>query len=281
MNLPEKNLEIWKELINHRVLELATADCAGNGLHAALSESVSSPGKRLRPLLLLGSAKAAGGDPKQTLDGACAVELVHTASLLLDDLPCMDNALERRGRPAHHLEFGEAQTILTAVSLLTSSFKVFARGPGDRPQRALVLLADTVGPGGMAGGQLADLTGRTGPATEEVIRTIHRGKSCSLFVAASRIGAILAGASPDTEALLGEVAEQLGEALQLLDDRRDVSEDAACARSPINIVARLGEDEVLAEAASRIARSRSLIARIGAEGDELRELTKLFERLME
>jgi geranylgeranyl diphosphate synthase, type II len=192
----------------------------------SMAYTVLAPSKRIRPVLTLLCAEICGGDRRGALPIAAGVEMVHAASLILDDLPSMDDAPLRRGRPANHLEFGEAIAILAAFGLLNLAFGTVARMPDAAlAARASALLSEAVGLQGLVGGQAADLLATDRVIDFEMLERIHRGKTGSLFVAAATGGAISAAAN--TEALLNltAYAKNLGLAFQIVDDLLDVEGD--------------------------------------------------------
>lgn len=218
-------------------------------LHRAIRHSLFAGGKRLRPILCLAAAETLGAPAAVALAPACGFELVHTYSLVHDDLPAMDDAPLRRGAPTSHVVFGEAIAILAGDALLTLGLSVLARYPaGDRYEAArlsiLAAVTDAVGSGGMIGGQVADLEaergerpagdlgGRPGrppspPAAAERLLAIHEAKTGRLFRAALAAGGRLAFASDDVLARLDACGRALGLAFQIKDDLLDVEADAA------------------------------------------------------
>ena len=188
-------------------------------LHKAMRYSVMSGGKRLRPLLCLAAADAVGGDIRQALKPAVAVELFHTYTLVHDDLPCMDDDDFRRGRPTAHRVFGEANALLAGDALQALAFEVLA---GARPADRLVLeLARAAGSAGVVGGQVEDLAADPEKVDEATVRYIHQHKTADLFGAAVRMGALAGGApTADLKALAG-YARCLGLAFQIVDDVLD------------------------------------------------------------
>lgn len=196
-------------------LATATADAVGLG---------GRGGRRWRPLLTLAAAEACGGDPHQVLDLAAAVELTHTASLVLDDLPCMDDSAMRRNRPSTHMQVGTAAAILVAVGLLGRSAELLGRVP--------TLGSDwgrMVGLDGMAGGQAVDITARG--TLKGCGRRLHRQKTTALAGFALKAGALGAGACPAVGRQMARFGEAVGWAYQVADDAVDHSEDAAAGRS--------------------------------------------------
>ncbi|MDZ5458613.1 polyprenyl synthetase family protein [Azohydromonas lata] len=191
---------------------------------AAMREAALSPGKRIRPLLLLAATHALGRPASSVMDAACALELVHAASLVMDDLPCMDDASLRRGRPTLHRQFGEDVASLAVIGLLSQAFRLAAASPALEPgprARLTVLLADAVGCQGLVGGQLRDLRCTEGARTARDAAVVNRCKTGALFRAALQGAAIAAGAQADVQDALGRCADDIGQAFQLLDDLKD------------------------------------------------------------
>lgn len=197
-------------------------DAPPAGLHRAMRYSVFAGGKRLRPILCLLSAEAAGGTPNAAMPSAMALELLHTYTLIHDDLPAMDNDDLRRGRPTAHRVFGEANAILSGDALLTLAFELLAESPAPppHPPGALALeLARSAGSLGVAGGQYEDLAaeGRNN-VTPEQLERIHLLKTASLIAASCRMGGIAVGAPSSVVGALGAFGETVGLAFQIADD---------------------------------------------------------------
>lgn len=192
----------------------------------AMAYTVHAPSKRVRPVLSLLCAELCGGRTARALPAAAAIELVHAASLILDDLPSMDDAPLRRGRPTNHREFGEAIAILAAFALLNDAFGFVARSyEPELAARLVSLLSASVGTEGLVGGQAADLQATDRRIDFETLERIHRGKTGALFVAAATSGALTAGANSEAVASLAAYAKNLGLAFQIVDDLLDVAGD--------------------------------------------------------
>lgn len=194
-------------------------------LAEAMRHAVQSGGKRLRPILCLAAAEAAGGGIGNALFPACAVELLHTYTLVHDDLPCMDNDLLRRGQPTVHAKYGEALGVLTGDALQTLAFEILARTPEIRPgtvARLVAELASAAGGAGVIAGQVEDIQFASAP-TREVIDYVFQHKTADLFRAAIRLGAIAAGAAEPDLARLSTFADGLGFAFQIIDDLLDAT----------------------------------------------------------
>lgn len=203
---------------------------APGGLLEAMRYSLLGGGKRLRPALALGAAELLTGDDAPAMPAACAIEMIHTYSLIHDDLPAMDDDDLRRGRPTLHKVYGEANAILAGDTLLTMAFDVAAE-PGDA--RVVREIAQAAGVRGMAGGQYLDLASEGRPATVEALRRIHACKTGALIRAAVRCGALLAGAEGAALAALTAYAEHIGLAFQIADDILDVTGDETALGKPV------------------------------------------------
>jgi len=211
-------------------------------LAEAMRYSVLAGGKRLRPALALMAAEACGADPDVALPAACALELIHTYSLVHDDLPSMDDDDLRRGRPTCHKAFDEATAVLAGDALLTLAFEVVAAHvrPAEAAARCVAALAEAAGPAGMVGGQMADLLaeGRT-DGTAAALEAIHRRKTGALLRAALKLGALSAGADEATLRALDDYGQGVGLAFQIVDDLLDVQGDEA------KLGKRVGKDSTL------------------------------------
>ncbi len=196
-------------------------------VHRAMRYSVLAGGKRLRPILVIAGAEAVGGTPETVLPAACALELIHTYSLIHDDLPAMDDDDYRRGRLTSHKVFGEAIAILAGDALLTLAFRLVADNTA-RVTNPLVLrdvvaeLAGAAGTFGMVGGQVVDIESEGKTITAETLEYIHRHKTAALIRASLRVGALLAGGDAKAVAAIGEAGSDLGLAFQIVDDILDV-----------------------------------------------------------
>jgi geranylgeranyl diphosphate synthase type II len=199
-------------------------------IHRAMRYSVQAGGKRVRPILCLESARIFSADVTPVLPVACALEFIHTYSLIHDDLPALDNDDLRRGKPTCHKKFGEATAILAGDALLTLAFETLANAPIDPARRVAILSHVAASAGtvnGMVGGQVADLEaeGRTIQATE--LEYIHRSKTAALIRASVVAGAIGGGADDENVARLKRFGETIGWAFQVVDDILDVEESSA------------------------------------------------------
>ena len=221
----ERYAAMIRERVDRRLSELVPAESLPpQRLHQSMRYSLMAPGKRIRPLITVLAATHLGGAEDAALDPACAIEMVHTASLILDDLPAMDNARLRRGKPANHVAFGEETALLAGVALLNLAFGVVGHAPHlDDDQRLAIvrLLSDSVGSNGMIAGQLSDLEGEGESGGE--VEQMHHQKTGSLFVAAAEAGARVAGVGSEGIEAMRIYGRDLGLAFQTLDDLLDAS----------------------------------------------------------
>lgn len=251
---------------------------------AAVEYTLLAPAKRVRPVLMLMVAELFRADPRAVLPAACAVEMVHTASLILDDLPSMDDALLRRGRETCHRAHGEANAILAAFALLNRAFEVLAEGWAGGPDASLRAalareLAGAVGTDGMIAGQARDLSATDRDIDFATLEFIHSRKTGALFVACAAMGAMAAAAAPSDTAAVKAYAKNLGLAFQVVDDLIDVAGRAAQAgkdvRQDLKKTTFVSFSGV--EGAEQLARelaqsSQAALRPFGARGRALREL---------
>jgi geranylgeranyl diphosphate synthase, type II len=199
-------------------------------IHCAMRYSVFAGGKRIRPILCLESARIFDNDITPALHPACAMEFIHTYSLIHDDLPALDNDDLRRGKPTSHKKFGEATAILTGDGLLTLAFETLSKTPV-APAQALAILREVASSAGtvngMVGGQVADLEAEGKDVTPATLEYIHRSKTAALIRASVVSGAICAGGSEPNVARLRRFGEEIGWAFQVIDDILDVEESSS------------------------------------------------------
>ncbi len=199
-------------------------------IHRAMRHSLFAGGKRVRPILFLAAAEALAGEAAGATAPACSLELVHTYSLIHDDLPALDDDDFRRGRPTCHKIFGEAMAILAGDALLTRAFQTLAEAdsPADRRIALVAELARAAGTvGGMIGGQVEDLEAEGKPVTADALGYIHRSKTGALLRGSVRMGAIWAGADEQTLNHMTSYGSHVGLAFQIVDDVLDVTADSA------------------------------------------------------
>ena len=201
--------------------------------------SLTAGGKRIRPMLVIEFAKLCGGSQEAAMPFACGIEMIHTYSLIHDDLPCMDNDDLRRGKPTNHKVFGEAAAVLGGDALLTLAFgtvlseKSIALNGYEKCAHAARLLADNAGAEGMIGGQIIDMESENREVTPERLRIMDSKKTGALIKAACLLGCICAGASPEQFDAAELYAENIGLAFQIVDDILDVTSDEATLGKPI------------------------------------------------
>ena len=280
--------ELWKarQALVERALEAELAKTAilDPILRESMAYSLMAGGKRLRPVLLMAAADAVGADGTKFLPVACALEMIHTYSLIHDDLPAMDDDDYRRGKLTNHMVYGDGIAILAGDALLTLAFSVILRQK-DVPAEALLRVVDEIsraaGAEGMVGGQVLDLRAEGVRITMEELRRVHMGKTGALFHAALRSGAILAGATEEQLAALTAYADHFGLAFQITDDILDVigtvedigkpvGSDEKNHKSTYVTLTSLAEAQELAR--RTVEEATAALAVFGAEADFLREL---------
>jgi geranylgeranyl diphosphate synthase type II len=253
-------------------------------IHEAMRYSLFAGGKRLRPVLALAAAEACGGDPALAMPSACAVELMHTYSLVHDDLPCMDDDDLRRGRPTCHKVYGEGMAVLTGDALLTEAFLVLSESvPTARyPVSAFIAeLAITGGSTKLIGGQVMDLEGEGRSLTKAELVRIHEAKTAALLTTSLRLGAMSANATPAKLEALTDFGHHLGLAFQVIDDILDVTQtteklgktagkDEAVAKATYPAI--LGLEKARKEAASLTRKAMAALAPLGTKARRLREI---------
>ena len=247
--------------------------------------SLLNSGKRIRPILLLEFYRLCGGNDDCAYNFAAALEMIHTYSLIHDDLPCMDDDDMRRGRPSCHKQFGESTALLAGDALLTEAFGVASKTmgiPEGRIVKAMGVLSSCAGIGGMVGGQVIDLEGENKQLTIENVIEMYRLKTGALIKAAVVIGCILAGADEETQNAAEVYAEKLGLAFQIVDDILDCEGDAEKLGKPIgsdaknnknSFVSLLGIEESRKTAAKLTQEEFDILNSFGGDTSALKELT--------
>ncbi len=213
-----------QELIERALSEVFRDGERYADLQEAMEYSLLAGGKRIRPVLTLETCRLCGGEPAQALPFACAVEMIHTYSLIHDDLPAMDDDQLRRGRPTNHVVYGEATAILAGDGLLTAAFEELTRAelPADRVVEAVACLSRCAGPAGMVGGQALDMAGEGRGMTRSELEQLQSLKTGALISAAAQLGCIAAGGSREDRDRVRAYAQALGRAFQVRDDMLDV-----------------------------------------------------------
>lgn len=255
-------------------------------LGEAMNYSLMAGGKRLRPILLIAAADAVGGIGDDYLQTACAIEMIHSYSLIHDDLPAMDNDDYRRGKLTNHKVYGDGVAILAGDALLTMAFEVMCRQSGATDARVLRVvreMSEAAGPQGMVGGQAIDLLSENKHIDRTALEVMHQAKTGALFKAAIRCGAILAGATDTQLTALTHYAERFGLAFQITDDILDVTGTAEKIGKPVGsdernhkstyvTLSSLEEAKRMADQAVKDALDALEI--FGTEADFLREIVK-------
>lgn len=232
----KKKMQEYIEIVNKELMSyLPAADDGQRDVVRAMKYSLSNGGKRLRPILVLEFCRICGGNIRDALPFACAIEYIHTYSLIHDDLPCMDDDDLRRGSPSCHKMYGEATALLAGDALLTHAFEIISSAELSDSQisSAVCLLAQNSGVGGMIGGQVLDLKyEKQDPSISELL-TVHKLKTGALISAACLLGCIAAGASEEQIAAASKYAYNIGIAFQIKDDLLDVFGDEKKLGKPI------------------------------------------------
>jgi geranylgeranyl diphosphate synthase, type II len=287
MNLPAFFEEDRAAVDTALELCMPREDAQPASIHRAMRYSVQAGGKRVRPILCLESARIFSADVIPTLPVACALEFIHTYSLIHDDLPALDNDDLRRGKPTCHKKFGEAIAILAGDALLTLAFETLANAPVEPARRVSILshLAASAGTvNGMVGGQVADLEAEGRSIKPAELEYIHRSKTAALIRASVVAGAISGGADEENVARLKRFGETIGWAFQVVDDVLDVEEssatlgktagkDAAQKKATYPALYGLVESRKFAEELE--SRALAELEPYGARAARLRELAKL------
>ncbi len=255
----------------------------------AMAYACAGGGKRIRPVLVLEFCRLCGGDPAAAMPFAAALEMIHSYSLVHDDLPCMDNSPMRRGRPSTHTVYGETMALLAGDGLLNLAFETVLnpayRGilPAERVLGAASALADAAGIEGMVGGQTIDLQSEGKEIDLSVLEELQRGKTAALLIAACVMGARLAGATPEQEQAARVYGENIGLSFQIIDDILDVTATAEKLGKPVGsdsendkntYVSLLGMEQAQALAKRRTDEALEALAVFGDNAASLRLLAE-------
>jgi geranylgeranyl diphosphate synthase type II len=274
---------------HRRTIEAALARRFAAGprrLREAIRYSLLAGGKRIRPLLVLATGDLVGAPHGATIPFACGIEMIHTYSLVHDDLPAMDDDDVRRGLPASHRVFGEGLAILVGDALLTEAFATMTKARGVPPARvvaALAAVAEAAGEIGMVGGQALDLAAEGAQLPLDELRALHAAKTGALIRASVRVGAILGGARPGVQRTLGRYGAALGLCFQITDDILDAAGADAhdgrtdVARGKATYPALLGMDEARRHAHRAGRQAQAALARLGPRAAALRHLARQIE----
>ena len=234
-----------KELVEKALRALFQGKEPHGDIYDAMNYSLLAGGKRLRPILALECCRLCGGTDTQALSLGCAVEMIHTYSLIHDDLPCMDNDDLRRGKPTNHKVYGEATAVLAGDGLLTAAFETVTGAaaylPAERVVEAVRTLAEAAGAAGMVGGQVLDMAGEGHALVLSEVEELQRLKTGALIAAAAELGCIAAGGSGEQRKAVRTYAEKLGLAFQIRDDMLDVTSTTEELGKPIGSDAESGK----------------------------------------
>ena len=272
-------------------LDRYTAACGSmhDILLEAMRYSLLDAGKRIRPILALEFCRAAGGNPEDAMPFACGVEMIHTYSLIHDDLPCMDDDDLRRGKPSCHVKFGEANALLAGDALQPLAFETMLCGSRLRPDltvRAAGTLAHACGAAGMVGGQMIDLENEGKHVGLDELRIMDSGKTGAIIRAACVMGVIAADGSDEMIAVAEKYAENIGIAFQITDDILDVTSTAEVIGKPVEsdigndkstYVSLLGLENARLEAARFTALAVEAVEPLGEKAQFLKEFAKMLE----
>ncbi len=281
-----EDLRVLARRVDDRLPELLPPeDELPRDVHRAMRYAALGPGKRIRPVVTLLVAELFGSSSPPILDLACSIELVHATSLILDDLPSMDDARLRRGRPTTHREFGEAVALLAAFGLLNRAYSIVAEAAQNLAPRRYSAedmvhhLAVAIGSGGLIGGQALDLSSRPEDLDLERLERIHSGKTGALFLAAAELGAMAADARRKELDAVSLFAKNVGLAFQITDDVLDVQattaetgKDAGQDADKVTFVKLLGVSGAQTLAEELLAFAAASLAPFGKKADPLRAL---------
>ncbi len=223
----ERILEVNKNLEKY----VEERECPQGTIYKSMNYSIKAGGKRIRPVLMLAAAELVGGNVDSVMPFACALEMIHTYSLIHDDLPCMDNDDLRRGKPTNHKVFGEAIAVLAGDALLNCAFETMLKNADVSPNMTLAAMSEIAaasGAEGMIGGQVIDIESEGKTIDAVTLMTMHLHKTAALIMAAAKVGALLGGGSREDLMAMEEFARYLGIAFQIKDDILDIvgSEEA-------------------------------------------------------
>ncbi len=284
-----------RKVLVEEALESFLAPEAGapERLTAAVRYSLFAGGKRLRPILCLAAAEAVGGVWEEALPCACALEMIHTYSLIHDDLPAMDNDDYRRGKPTNHVVFGEGMAILAGDALLTEAFHLLARPEfmtAVAPARRLMviqLVARAAGMTGMVGGQVLDVLGEGERLALDVLMDMHQRKTGAMLTVSVVTGAVIAGAGEAEIAVMERYGRQIGLAFQIADDILNVTGDSAvmgkstgsdASRGKTTFPTILGLEASRAQLAALVSGAAAEVKRLGRRAEPL---VRIAEYIME
>ena len=280
-------LNNYKSYIEKEIDRLFPDDknCGYNTVIDASRYSLTLGGKRIRPIIMLEFCKVFGGTKEDVINFAVALEMIHTYSLIHDDLPCMDNDDLRRGKPSCHIKFGEDTALLAGDTLLTESFKIAADAQisAEKKLKAISILAQRSGLHGMIGGQVMDLSFESKTPTTEELKTMYLLKTGCLISAAAEIGSIIGGATDEEVVIAKNYALNIGLAFQIIDDILDIVGDQAVLGKPVGsdrenqkptLATLLGLENARKFAKELTDDALGLLDKLNGDTKTLKELTK-------
>jgi hypothetical protein len=243
------NMNEYKSLIDEKLGEyFMPAGLPYDGLLESIRYSLTAGGKRIRPILVLEFCRISGGDVQKALPVACAIEMLHTYSLIHDDLPCMDNDDLRRGKPTNHVVYGECTAVLAGDALQAEAFGTILRSelPAEVRANCAEILADAVGSDGMCAGQFLDMAGENKVLSEDELNEINSRKTGALLIAACRMGVAAAGGSDEQLEAAALFGAAIGAAFQIRDDILDVISTDEALGKPIGSDAKENKNTYMA-----------------------------------
>lgn len=243
------NMNEYKSLIDEKLGEyFMPAGLPYDGLLESMRYSLTAGGKRIRPILVLEFCRISGGDVQKALPVACAIEMLHTYSLIHDDLPCMDNDDLRRGKPTNHVVYGECTAVLAGDALQAEAFGTILRSelPAEVRANCAEILADAVGSDGMCAGQFLDMAGENKVLSEDELNEINSRKTGALLIAACRMGVAAAGGSDEQLEAAALFGAAIGAAFQIRDDILDVISTDEALGKPIGSDAKENKNTYMA-----------------------------------
>ena len=243
------NMNEYKSLIDEKLAEyFMPAGLPYDGLLESMRYSLTAGGKRIRPILVLEFCRISGGDIQKALPIACAVEMLHTYSLIHDDLPCMDNDDLRRGKPTNHVVYGECTAVLAGDALQAEAFGTILRSelPAEVRANCAEILADAVGSDGMCAGQFLDMKGENMVLSEDELNEINSRKTGALLIAACRMGVAAAGGSDEQLEAAALFGAAIGAAFQIRDDILDVISTDEALGKPVGSDAKENKNTYMA-----------------------------------
>jgi len=274
----KKYLENKKNIIDKALDEyLPPEEKSPSIIHKAIRYSVFSGGKRIRPILTLVTAELFGRDAESVLKAACGIELIHTFSLIHDDLPCIDNDDFRRGKPSNHKVFGEAIALLAGDALLVSGFDLIIKNSEVKEikkQSILKLIKETsfyIGTENMLGGQVEDINLKNEDIKKEDLYNLYMKKTAALICLSIRAGAILSGANQKQLEALTKYGENIGLAFQIIDDMLDIMQDQRDTKKP-NYANKYGIKESESESEKLIKEAKNSLKIFNHKAETLRSL---------